>query len=144
MPFTVTNEGMSQLVQTSFTSATDLRALVFKTTTPSVATIRDLATVADLLAVTTESTAVGYSRAVLAGLAVTKNNTTDQVTITANSYQWTTVAAGETWLGIAYFIHTGANDAARTLIGVDVPASSIATNGGAITISSLLITITGS
>lgn len=144
MPFTMTNHGLYDLLNQSITASTDLRALVFKTTTPSVATIRDLNTVADLLAVTTESTASGYSRAVLAGLAVNEDDALDKVTITANSYQWTTVAAGETWLGIGYFIHTGANDAARTLIGVDVPASPMVTNGGAITISGLLITVTGS
>ena len=144
MPFTMTNHGLAELLAQNITAATDLRALVFKTTTPTVAQIRDCNTVADLLALTTEAAASGYTRATLAGLAITENDTADQVTITANSYQWATVASGETWLGIGYFIHTGANDSVRSLVGVDVPTASIATNGGSITLSSLLITVTGS
>lgn len=144
MPFTMTNRGLRELLAQNITGVTDLRALVFKTSTPTVAQIRDLNVVSDLLALTTEATASGYTRATLANLTITENDSTDQVTITADNYQWTSVASGETWLGIAYFIHTGANDGVRTLVGVDVPASSIATNGGSITLTGLLITVTGS
>lgn len=143
MPFTVTNRGLNQITQTAFTAATDLRVLVFKTTTPTVANIRDYNSVADLLAATTEATASGYSRTALTGLTVTENDTPDTVTITATAPVWTSVAVGETWLGVAYYIEA-ATDALRQLIAVDVPAASVVTNGGNITGPTLLITITGS
>lgn len=144
MPFTMTNRGLRELLAQNITGATDLRALVFNTSTPTVAQIRDLNVVSDLLALTTEATASGYTRATLANLTITENDSTDQVTITADNCQWTSVASGETWLGIGYFIHTGANDGVRTLVGVDVPTSSVTTNGGSVTLTGLLITVTGS
>jgi len=143
MPFTVTNRGLNNITTTAFTASTDLRVLVFKTTTPTVAAIRDYNTVADLLAATTEATASGYTRTALTGLAVTENDTPDTVTITATAPTWTSVTAGETWLGVGYYTEA-ATDALRQLIAVDVPASSVTTNGGNITGPSLLITITGS
>lgn len=143
MPMTMTNRGLYTITTTAFTASSDVRMLAFKTTTPTVAAIRDYNTVADLLAGTTEAAASGYTRATLTGLAVTENDTPDTVTITSNSYTWTAVASGETWLGVAFYVEA-ATDALRQLLAVDVPSSSIITNGGNITYSGLSITITGS
>ena len=45
--------------------------------------------------------------------------------------------------GQAYYVE-GASDAARTLIGIDAPASSQVTNGGNITGPALTVNVTGS
>jgi hypothetical protein len=62
---------------------------------------------------------------------------------TAKTGTYTAVAAGETWTFVAYYVE-GASDAARTLIGIDAPASSQVTNGGNITGPALTVNVTGS
>jgi hypothetical protein len=143
MPHTMTNRGLFYLQNNAISASTDFRCLVFKTTTPSVAAIRDYNFVSDLLAATTEAAASGYARVDLAGVAISESDASDNVTITATAPTITSVAAGETWLGVAYYIE-GASDAARTLISVDVPASSVSTNGGDITLPQMSYTVTGS
>ncbi len=143
MAFTMTNRGLFYLMNNAISASTDFRCLVFKTTTPSVAAIRDYNFVSDLLAATTEAAASGYSRVDLAGVAIAENDSPDTVTLTATAPTITSVAAGETWLGIGYYIE-GASDAARTLIAVDVPASSVTTDGNNVELPALSITVTGS
>jgi hypothetical protein len=91
----------------------------------------------------TEAAASGYSRADLAGVTLTENDGSDNVTLTATAPSWTSVAVGETWSALAYYIE-GASDAARTLIGVDVPSATLVTNGGNVTGPALSITLAGS
>lgn len=141
--FTMANRGLYTLLNSAISGSTDLRALVFKTTTPTAAAIRDMDTVADLLAATTEAAASGYGRIDLASVTITESDASDNVTITAAAPTTAAIAAGETWLGIAYYVE-GASDAARMLIGVDVPTSSQVTNGGTITLPALTVTTTGS
>ena len=141
--FTMANRGLYTLLNSATTGSTDLRALVFKTTTPTVAAIRDMDTVADLLAATTEAAAAGYGRIDLASVAITESDASDNVVISAAAPTTAAIATGETWLGIAYYVE-GASDAARMLIGVDVPTSSQVTNGGTITLPALTVTTTGS
>lgn len=129
---TMTNRGLYYLANTAISGSTDIRCLAFKTTAPTVAAIRDYNTVADLLAATTEAAASGYSRKTLAGVTLTESDASDSVVLTATKPTWTAVAAGETWLGIAYYIE-GASDAARTLLSVNIPTSGQVTNGGDIT-----------
>ncbi len=143
MPHTVTNRGLFYLQNNAISASTDFRCLVFKTTTPTVSAIRDYNTVADLLAATTEAAASGYSRVDLAGVAISESDGSDNVTITATAPTISSVASGETWLGIGYYVE-GASDSARTLISVDVPASSVSTNGGDITLPQMSYTISGS
>jgi hypothetical protein len=142
MPHTMTNRGLYTLNNTAISASTDFRCLVFKTTTPSVSAIRDMNTVADLLAATTEAAASGYSRVDLANVTVSESDASDNVTITADA-PTLTPAAGETWLGIAYYIE-GASDAARTLISVEVPPSAVVTNGLDVTLPALSYTVAGS
>jgi hypothetical protein len=142
MPHTMTNRGLYTLNNTAISASTDFRCLVFKTTTPSVSVIRDLNNVADLLAVTTEAAASGYSRVDLANVTISESDASDNVTITADAPS-ITAAAGETWLGIGYYIE-GASDSARILISVEVPASAVATNGLAVTLPAMSYTVTGS
>ena len=146
MAFTFANRGLFALLNQTITSSTDLRMLVFKGTVPGVAAIRDMDFVSNLLASAglSEAAASGYSRRTLASVAVTESDATDSVTISAAAPVLTTVAAGETWTGVAYYIE-GASDAARTLLGVDVPTPpTLVTNGADVTLPALLITITGS
>ena len=141
--FTMGNHGLYALLNAATTGSTDIRALVFKTTTPSVAAIRDMDFVSDLLGATTEAAASGYARIDLASVAVTESDASDNVVISAAAPTTAAIAAGETWLGIGYYIE-GASDAARILIGVDVPTASQVTNGGTITLPALTVTVTGS
>lgn len=142
MAFTFANRGLYTLLNSAISGSTDIRQLVIKTEVPSAATIRDLNTVAELLAAgsTAEAAASGYSRQDLGSVTVTEDDTGDEVTLTAAAPTLSEVAAGETWLAVAYYIE-GASDAARTLIGVDEPASTIATNGSDITTPALDITV---
>lgn len=143
MPHHVTNRGLFHLMNNAISASTDIRAAVFRGTAPSAAAIRDYNFLSDLTAAMTESTASGYSRADLAGVALAENDTPDTVTLTATAPSWTSVAAGETWTAIGYYIE-GASDAARTLISVDIPSSSLVTNGGNVTGPTPLWTVTGS
>ena len=146
MAFTVTNHGMLTMLNSAFTSSTDIRMMVFKGTVPGVAAIRDMDFLSELLASSglLEATASGYTRQALSGKAVTKSDTTDNVVISASAPVLTAVATGETWTGVGYYIE-GASDAARVLLGVDVPTPpTLATNGADVTLPALSITVTGS
>lgn len=140
---TITNRGLYYLLNTATSSSTDIRAAVFKGATPAASAIRDYNFLSDLAGAMTEAAASGYSRKDLASVAIAEVDGSDTVTITAAAPSWTAVATGETWTAIAYYVEA-ASDAARTLIAVDVPASSLVTNGGNVTGPALSITITGS
>lgn len=143
MPHYMTNRGLFYLTNNAISASTDIRAAVFKGSTPAASTIRDYNFLSDLTAAMTEAAASGYSRADLAGVAIAENDTPDTVTITATAPSWTSVASGETWTAIGYYIE-GASDGARTLLSVDVPSSSLVTNGGNVTGPALTYTISGS
>jgi hypothetical protein len=143
MAFTMTNRGLFYLLNNAISSSTDIRAAVFKGTAPSVATIRDYDFLSSLTGAMTEAAATNYARVDLAGVTITESDASDNVVIGATAWTMNSVGAGETWTAIGYYIE-GASDAARTLIGVDLPSSSITTNGSNITGPALVITITGS
>ena len=145
MAFTFANRGLYYLLNTAISSSTDLRQAVFTGTVPSAATIRDWNFLSDVIAdaSSAEAVASGYARADLASVTLTEDDTGDKVTLTAAAPTYTAVAAGETWTFVAYYVE-GASDAARTLIGIDAPASSQATNGGNITGPALTVNVTGS
>ena len=94
-------------------------------------------------ATSAEAVASGYARADLAGVTLAEDDALDKVTLVASAPTYTAVAAGETWTFVAYYVE-GASDAARTLIGIDAPASSQVTNGGNITGPALTVNVTGS
>jgi len=78
------------------------------------------------------------------GVTVAPSDVSDSVTITATAPVLTSVAAGETWTCVGYFIQTG-SDATATLLGIDVPTpSTLDTNGQNVTLPALLLTIPGS
>ena len=112
-------------------------------TAPGASTIRDYNFLSDVTGAMTEAAASGYSRADLAGVTLTESDASDNVTLVATAPTWSSVAVGETWTAIAYYIE-GASDSARTLISVDVPASSLVTNGGNVTGPTPTFTVTGS
>ena len=142
MAHTLANRGLHTLLASAISGSTDLRALVIKGAVPTAATIRDLNTVADLLAEASvaEAAASGYSRQDLAGVTLTESDDNDNVTLVASAPTISSVAAGETWLAIAYYVE-GASDAARLLISVDEPSSSIPTNGSDITLPAFSLTL---
>jgi hypothetical protein len=116
MPHYVTTRGLYVISNTAISASTDIRAAVMKGTTPSVASIRDLNFLSEVIATTWDEAAVaGYARADLAGVAIAENDGSDNVTITATAPTMTSVAAGETWVAIAYYIFN-ASDAAAEVI----------------------------
>lgn len=143
MAHTMTNRGLYTLANSAISASTDIRLAVFKGSAPSAATIRDYNFLSDIAGAMTEAAASGYARADLAGVTITESDASDNVTITATGPTFTSVAAGETWVAIAYYIYN-ASDSAAVLLSVDVPSSAQVTNGGNITISGLTYTITGS
>lgn len=145
MAFTFANRGLYTLLNSAISGTTDLRMAVFTGTIPAAATIRDWNFLSDVIAdaSSAEAVASGYSRADLAGVTLAEDDALDKVTLVATAPTWTTVAVGETWTFVAYYVE-GASDAARTLIGIDAPASSIVTNGGNITGPALAVNVTGS
>lgn len=143
MPFYIANKGVYTLLNSAISGSTDIRAAVFKGGTPSQATVQDWNALSDVTGAATEAAASGYSRADLGSVTLTEDDTANNVTLTAAAPSWTSVAVGETWTHIAYYVE-GASDAARTLIGVDIPSSSLVTNGGNVTGPALSITVTAS
>ena len=134
MAFTWTNNGLFEFINQAITGGSDVRALVITdAAVPLPATIRDLDTVADLLAESgvTEAAVAGYGRTALTGFSVTQDDAGDDVDI-VGTFPDLTPAAGETWAAVGYYIE-GASDAARVLLGVDEPASTFITNGGTVT-----------
>lgn len=143
MSFTMANRGLYTLLNAAISGSTDIRVAVFKGSAPAASAIKDYNFLSDVTGAMTEAAASGYSRADLAGVTLTENDGSDNVTLTATAPSWTSVAVGETWTALAYYIE-GASDAARTLIGVDVPAATLVTNGGNVTGPALSITLAGS
>lgn len=139
----LTNRGLYSLLNLAISGSTDLRCAVFKGTPPSAASVRDMNFLSDLTAVSTEAAASGYARVDLAGVTLAENDGSDNVTLVATAPSWTSVAVGETWTHIAYYIE-GASDAARVLISVDDPADDQVTNGGNINFTTPTFTVTGS
>jgi len=145
MAFTMANRGLYALLNSATTGSTDVRAAVFTGTPPSAATIRDWNFLSDVIAdgASAEATVSGYARQDLASFSITEDDTNDRVQLLAAAPTMTSVAAGETFSFIAYYIE-GGSDAARTLIGIDTPSSTLITNGGNVTLPALTINVTGS
>jgi hypothetical protein len=152
MAFTMTNRGLYMLLTNPIvapgTAATsDIRMAVFKGTYPaSVATIRTMNFLSDVVtAGMTEAVATNYARQDLTLTITEELAAANTVTISAPAPVLTSVASGETWTGVAYFLNTAGADTVKELIGLDQPTpTTLATNGQNITLPSLLITISGS
>lgn len=142
MSFVFANRGLFHLLSAAISGSTDIRQAVFTDagTPPTDAAVRDMNFLADLTAVYTEAAVSGYGRADLASVTLTEVDGSDNVTLTAAAPTYSSVAAGETWEAVAFYIE-GASDAARVLIGVDTPAATQVTNGGNITGPALSVTV---
>jgi hypothetical protein len=144
MGFRFANRGLFTLLNTAVSSSTDIRALVLTNAgTLTDAQIRDVNFVSDVLALSgiVEAANAGYSRQDLAGVTVAENDSPDNVTLVASAPTMATVAAGSTWRNVVYYVE-GGSDAARAVIGVDTPASTLTPNGGPVTLPALNVTIT--
>jgi hypothetical protein len=132
MPFTVTNRGKYYIANNAITSSTDIRVRVFKGSAPTAGAIQDYNFIADLIAFPmVEAAATGYAARQLTSVALTEDDAGNLAKITAAAPLWTSVATGETWTTLAYYIETAVSptDANRTLLGVDVPSTTVVTNG---------------
>lgn len=145
MAFVFANRGLYTLLNSAVSGSTDIRQAAFTGTVPAAGTIRDWNFLSDVIAdaSSAEAVASGYARADLASVTLTESDASDNVTLTAAAPSYGAITAGETWTFVAYYIED-ASDAARTLIGVDQPASTLITNGGAVTGPALSVTVTGS
>jgi hypothetical protein len=148
MAFTMTTKGVYSLLNTAWASGSttpDLRMIVFKGTALTTGAIQDLNTIADAIATTLdEATATGYTRAnanLDLTITVTEDDTGNLASITAPAPTLTSVASGETWTCVGYYIRTTGADT-DVLIGIDVPTpSTLATNGQNITLPALLLNV---
>lgn len=135
------NKGIYTLLNAAVSGSTDLRMAVFTGAPPNAATVADYNTLADVVAAHTEAAASGYSRADLTGVAIAEVDASDKATLVASSPTWNSVAPGETWTFVAYYVE-GLSDAARTLIAIDDPASDLLPNGGDVTGPALAVDFT--
>ena len=142
MAFIFTNRGLFTLMNSAVSGSTDIRQAVFTGTAPATSVIRDMNTLSDIIADagSAESVASGYSRKTLAGVGVAEDDSLDQVTLVATAPVYTSVASGETWAFVAFYVEA-ASDAARQLIGLDIPAATQVTFGGNITGPALAVTL---
>lgn len=147
MPFIFSNRGKFNFVNAAVTGATDIRCGVYTNSSiPTDAAIQDMNFLSELLVSGTgtavEAAVAGYSRQDLAGFAVTEDDTGNDVDISATvtNFGGANIAAGETWAGVFYYIE-GASDAARLLVGVDKPASTLVTNGSTVTLPQFVATL---
>lgn len=122
------------------TAPSGFGVLLLGGTTPStiaVATIRDLNTVTDLLAVTNvqELVATNYARATLASLAASESDASDYGALDAADVVFSSLggATNDTVKGYAVY-EAGASDSARLLVAV-VDGLSVPTNGTNVTVS---------
>lgn len=145
MAFVFANRGLYTLLNSAVSGSTDIRQAAFTGTVPAAGTIRDWNFLSDVIAdaSSAEAVAAGYARQDLAGVTLTEVDASDNVTLVATAPSYGAIAAGETWTFVAFYVE-GASDAARTLIGIDAPASTLITNGGAVTGPALSVTVTGS
>ena len=144
MAFTVTNKWLDYMHTAAISGSTDIRQIVFKGTVPSVATMRDWDFVSDAIASTLDEAAVaGYSRPDPT-VTYTPSDASDNVVISCPATVLTSVAAGETWTAVGWYVNVG-TDATNVLIGVDVPTpATLVTNGQNVTLPALQLTVTGS
>lgn len=144
MAFVFSTHGLYMLLNSAVSGSTDIRCGVLTNAgTLAAADIRNSDNVGALLALSgiVESVATNYARQDLASVTLTENDAGDNVTLTAAAPTINSVGTGETWRNVFYYIE-GASDAARNLIGVDTPASTVTTNGGNVTLPALSITVT--
>jgi len=143
MAFVFSTHGLYYLLNSAITGTTDIRCGVLTNAgTLTAAQIRDTDNVSNLLALSglVEASGTGYARQDLAGVALTEQDASDNVVLTATAPTMTNVAAGQTWRNVFYYIEAG-TDATRNMIGVDTPATTLAPNGGNVTLPALSVTI---
>ena len=142
MPFVFATRGLYTLLNSAVSGTTDIRCGVLTNAgTLTAAQIRDTNFVSDLLALSGILETTPQYRQDLAGVALTENDPSDNVTLTATAPMIPSVPAGQTWRNVFYYVE-GAADGSRPMIGVDTPAATLAPNGGNVTLPALSVTIT--
>lgn len=131
MAITYTNRGVHILGRDS-AATIDLRCAVFLGAVPTAATIRAWNFLSDVT--TTEAAVTGYSRQDVTGLTWTENDGANTNEWRSDAMVLTSVAAGETWTHVVWYIESGGTDATREVIGVDEPTQTLVTNGDDVTL----------
>jgi len=142
MATTVTNRAKFRALSCYLAGGTppaSIEVMLLGGTTPAslAASVPDLNTVADLLAVSLvqELVATNYARSALASVTASEDDTNDRGAVDAADEVFTSLggAANDTIKAVAIF-ETGASDAARNLILVQ-DALSVPTNGANVTVT---------
>lgn len=131
------NRGKKRIAESGWNATLDVRALVVAgASVPAGAENPDLNTVSELLAVSgvVEAAASGYARTAITGEVVLENDTTDTADLDCADLAYTSVATGETWRAVVFYVE-GASDAARDLVSLNTLSSPIPTNGGNISLT---------
>ena len=142
MPFVMANRGIFYLLNNAVTAATDIRALVCSDAgSPTDAQMEDLNVVTDLAGIgLVEVTNGGYARPDLASVAIAEDDTGNWTQISAAAPTINSVAAGNVWKRIVYFVQVGA-DGSNPILGVDTPTLTVTPNGGNVTLPALVIRV---
>jgi len=140
----MTNRGL-QLMKTVDFDAIDFRAALIVTAVAN-ATGKDHNFLSEVITAGTEVTATGYSRKTMAGVAVTEDDSTNEVRLAWTSIAWGALG-GATNTAVAQLIiyREGASDAARDVIcyiGAAGAAMPFTTNGSTVTSTTPTITST--
>lgn len=135
-----TNRGLFLLMSSDF-DAIDFRALLI-TTEVAAATGRDHNFVSEVIAAGTETTATGYSRKTLAGVATAESDASDNATVSWSTVAWGALG-GATNTAIAQMViykFNASDAAAEAICYVGGSALPFTTNGS--TVSSTTPTVT--
>lgn len=134
--YTATNRGVNHVLENDISAADVRQGVITDATVPTVAAIRNMNFVADLLTSgsgpATEAAAAGYARQSLGAVTVTEDDGADENTVTTGNATYTTPAIGENWAAVFYFVFV-TDDTDSVLLGVGVADTPIPTNGQDVT-----------
>ena len=124
MTTTVTNRGKKMIVNGDIMSATFYMGLLGGGSVPVGAHDETLNTVADLLAIATETSGGGYTRQVITGITVTENDVDNRADVDSDDVEFGNLTS-DAGIGRGMFIYkSGGSDAIRELFMVaDVAAT---------------------
>ncbi len=138
-----TNRGLQLLASADF-DAIDFRAMLIKNEV-AAATGRDYNTLNQAITGGTEADCTGYSRKTLAGIAVTEDDSGDQVTVAFTSISWGALGgASNCQLSQVVIYRYNASDSSAEIVAFIGAASGLpfTTNGSTVTSTTPTFTLT--
>jgi hypothetical protein len=138
-----TNRGLQLLASADF-DAIDFRAMLIKNEV-AAATGRDHNTLNQAITAGTEADCTGYSRKTLAGIAVTEDDSGDQVTVAFTSVSWGALGgASNCQIAQMVIYRYNASDSSAEIVAYVGAASGLpfTTNGSTVTSTTPTFTLT--